>query len=63
MHEHDHGQQQLGAAAAEWDEKYSEREGAMWSGRPNGRLVAEVADLTPAGRSMSVVVRAPTRSG
>jgi SAM-dependent methyltransferase len=33
-----------GAQAAEWDARYGERDGAMWSGRPNGRLVAEVAD-------------------
>jgi SAM-dependent methyltransferase len=51
MHEHDHGEQRFGAAAqaAEWDARYSERDGSMWSGRPNGRLVAEVADLTPGG--------------
>ena len=51
MHEHEHGEQRFGAAAqaAEWDAKYSERDGTMWSGRPNGRLVAEVADLTPGG--------------
>ena len=57
MHEneHEHGQPQGGAAeqAAEWDARYSEREGAMWSGRPNGRLVAEVADLSP-GRVLDV---------
>jgi SAM-dependent methyltransferase len=55
MHEHDHGQQQLGPAAqtTEWDARYSERVGAMWSGRPNGRLVADVADLTP-GRALDV---------
>ncbi|MDP9006634.1 MAG: methyltransferase domain-containing protein [Actinomycetota bacterium] len=55
MHGHDHGQQQFGAAAqaAEWDARYSERDGAMWSGRPNGRLVADVADLTP-GRALDV---------
>jgi SAM-dependent methyltransferase len=49
MHEHEHGEQRFGAAAqaAEWDAKYSERGGARWSGRPNGRLVAEAADLTP----------------
>jgi SAM-dependent methyltransferase len=35
------------AQAAEWDARYSERDGAMWSGRPNGRLVGEVAGLTP----------------
>lgn len=33
--------------AADWDARYRERDGAMWSGRPNGRLVAEVAALTP----------------
>src|ERR687896_472973 len=45
---HEHGEQRFGAAAdaAEWDTRY--RDAAMWSGRPNGRLVAEVADLTPA---------------
>ena len=55
MHEHEDGEQRFGAAAqaAEWDARYSERDGAMWSGRPNGRLVAEVADLTP-GRALDV---------
>src|SRR6266480_289721 len=55
MHEHEHGEQRFGAAAqaAEWDAKYSERDGTMWSGRPNGRLVAEVADLNP-GRALDV---------
>jgi SAM-dependent methyltransferase len=52
---HEHGEQRLGAAAeaAEWDARYSERDGAMWSGRPNGRLVVDVADLTP-GRALDV---------
>jgi len=51
MHEHGRGEPRFGTAAqaAEWDARYSEREGAIWSGRPNGRLVAEVADLTPGG--------------
>jgi SAM-dependent methyltransferase len=55
MHEHEHGEQRFGAAAqaAEWDARYSERDGTMWSGCPNGRLVAEVADLTP-GRALDV---------
>ena len=54
MHEDERGEQRFGAAAqaAEWDAKYSERD-AMWSGRPNGRLVAEVADLAP-GRALDV---------
>jgi SAM-dependent methyltransferase len=53
--EHPHGEQRFGTAAqaAEWDARYSERGGAMWSGRPNGRLVAEVAGLTP-GRALDV---------
>ena len=52
---HEHGEQRSGAAAeaAEWDARYSERDGAMWSGRPNGRLVSEVADLIP-GRALDV---------
>jgi SAM-dependent methyltransferase len=41
------------AQAAEWDARYSEREGALWSGQPNGRLVAEVAGLRP-GRALDV---------
>jgi SAM-dependent methyltransferase len=44
---------EAGTGAADWDARYSEREGAMWSGRPNGRLVAEVAGLT-AGRALDV---------
>jgi SAM-dependent methyltransferase len=55
MPNHDHKAQRFGAAAlaAEWDARYSERDGAMWSGRPNGRLVADVAGLTP-GRALDV---------
>jgi SAM-dependent methyltransferase len=55
MHDHDHGEQRFGTAAqaAEWDAKYSDRDGAMWSGRPNGRLVAEAADLSP-GRALDL---------
>ena len=50
-----HRGQHLGAAAqaAEWDARYRERGGAMWSGRPNGRLVAEVVVLTP-GRALEI---------
>src|SRR5207248_4904272 len=52
---HQHGEQRFGVAeqTAEWDARYSERDGAMWSGRPNGRLVAEVGALTP-GRVLDV---------
>jgi SAM-dependent methyltransferase len=48
MPEVEHGEQRLGAPvqAHEWDARYSERD-VLWSGRPNGRLVAEVADLKP----------------
>lgn len=38
--------------AREWDERYGERD-QMWSGRVNGALVAEVADLPP-GRALDV---------
>ncbi|MFC4591978.1 class I SAM-dependent methyltransferase [Sphaerisporangium corydalis] len=40
------------AARAEWDKRYAERD-RLWSGRPNGALVAEVAGLTP-GRVLDV---------
>lgn len=39
--------------AHEWDARYRERDGAMWSGRPNGRLVAEAQPLAP-GRALDV---------
>ena len=41
------------AQAAEWDARYTGREGARWSGRPNGRLFAEVASILP-GRALDV---------
>jgi SAM-dependent methyltransferase len=55
MHEHEHGDERFGPAgqAVEWDARYGEHDAAMWSGRPNGRLVAEVADLSP-GRALDV---------
>lgn len=37
---------------AEWDERYASAE-RVWSGRPNGALVAEVAGLRP-GRALDV---------
>jgi SAM-dependent methyltransferase len=37
---------------AEWDRRYAERE-QLWSGQPNGALVAEVAGLRP-GRVLDV---------
>jgi SAM-dependent methyltransferase len=51
----EHGEQRFGAAteAAEWNARYSERDGAMWSGQPNGRLVVDLADHTP-GRALDV---------
>src|SRR6476659_8644082 len=54
-HEHGHDADRFDAAgqAAEWDARYGERDDAMWSGRPNGRLVVEVADLPP-GRALDV---------
>ena len=55
MHEHEPGQSRFGVAeqAAEWDTRYSDRDGGMWSGRPNGRLVAEVTHLAP-GRALDI---------
>jgi hypothetical protein len=55
MGEDGHGGKRFGAGAqaAEWDARYSERAGAIWSGRPNGRLVAEVAGLA-LGRALDV---------
>jgi SAM-dependent methyltransferase len=49
------GEDRCGAAgqADEWDARYSEQDGAKWSGRPNGRLLAEVAGLMP-GRALDV---------
>ncbi|MGI8459739.1 MAG: class I SAM-dependent methyltransferase [Propionibacteriaceae bacterium] len=40
------------AVRTEWDQRYAER-GQLWSGRPNGALVAEVAGLAP-GRVLDV---------
>jgi SAM-dependent methyltransferase len=55
MQDHEHSQHPLGdrGGAAEWDARYTERGGTMWSGRANGRLTAEVADLAP-GRALDV---------
>jgi SAM-dependent methyltransferase len=51
----EHGETRFGAAADadEWNARYSEREGARWSGRPNGRFLVEVAGLAP-GRALDV---------
>ena len=40
------------AVQAEWDERYADRD-QLWSGNPNGALVAEVADLVP-GRALDI---------
>ncbi len=40
------------AVRTEWDSRYADRQ-QLWSGRPNGALVAEVAGLTP-GRVLDV---------
>jgi len=54
VHDEEHGEERLGAPthAHEWDARYSEQDG-LWSGRPNGRLVAEVAGLT-SGRALDI---------
>jgi SAM-dependent methyltransferase len=55
MDQHERREERSGSAvqAADWDARYSERGGARWSGRPNGRLLAEVAGLPP-GRALDV---------
>ena len=55
MHEHEPTERRFESAAqaGEWDARYGESAGAMWSGRPNGRLAAETADLDP-GRALDV---------
>ena len=52
---HEHHEKRPGAAAdaAEWDARYNEHDEAIWSGRPNGQVVAEVAGLA-AGRALDV---------
>jgi SAM-dependent methyltransferase len=48
---HEGGDHEKGGAsettAAEWNDRYSQSEGAIWSGRPNGRLLVEVTGLVP----------------
>jgi SAM-dependent methyltransferase len=55
MAQDEHGLTRFGSAAQadEWDARYSEHGRAMWSGRPNGRLLVEVGDLTP-GRALDI---------
>jgi SAM-dependent methyltransferase len=56
MHEDEHSERRSRPTQpppAEWDARYSEREGSMWSGRANGRLVAEAAELVT-GRALDV---------
>ena len=55
MDQHERREERSGSAvqAADWDARYCERNGARWSGRPNGRLLAEVASFTP-GRALDV---------
>ena len=55
MPEDEQGENRFGAAvqADDWDARYSEQDGAKWSGRPNGRLLVEVAGLVP-GRALDV---------
>jgi SAM-dependent methyltransferase len=49
MPQDERGVNRFGAAeqAVEWDARYGQQEAALWSGRPNGRFVVEVAALTP----------------
>lgn len=50
-HEHEQHRHPAPGDSAEWDARYGEA--PIWSGDPNGGLVAEVADL-PAGRALDV---------
>lgn len=49
VHEHDHDGP---ASPGDWDERYADEE-QVWSGQPNGALVAETSDLAP-GRALDV---------
>ena len=51
--DHHHAPVESGTQAEHWDARYQERDGKMWSGRPNGRLVAETSALEP-GRALDV---------
>jgi SAM-dependent methyltransferase len=51
--EQDEGRFGSAAQASEWDARYRKHDAAMWSGRPNGRLVAEVTGLG-AGTALDV---------
>jgi SAM-dependent methyltransferase len=53
MGERDEGRFGSAGQASEWDARYRKHDAAMWSGRPNGRLVAEAAGLRP-GRALDV---------
>jgi len=46
--DHEHGEKRMATPvhAHEWDARYGEK-AALWSGRPNGRLVAEVSARSP----------------
>jgi SAM-dependent methyltransferase len=54
MPAHEHGEKRMTTPvhAHDWDERYGEK-AALGSGRPNGRLVAEVGDLAP-GNALDV---------
>jgi len=52
-HHHDHERRDgLGPGDEDWDERYSASE-QVWSGNPNGALLAEAAGLAP-GRALDV---------
>ena len=45
-----------------WDAVYADRD-RLWSGNPNGALLAEAVDLPPGRCSTSAAARGRTRSG
>jgi hypothetical protein len=59
MSEHEDRMERFGtpAQAAEWDARYADRDGTMWSGRANGRLNAELRALGTSVSDRNTVVR------
>lgn len=41
------------AEASEWNERYADHDDSMWSGRPNGSVVAETGRMRP-GRALDI---------
>ncbi len=59
--EHQHGGRRMPVTDDEWHQHYAAE--AIWSGNPNGALVAEVSASRPVGPSTSGAARVRTRCG